>query len=270
MTSPSAVPTSDQVADYYALLGPLLQMVWGDNFHVGYWDGPEDKSTVQEASDRFTDLLIARLAVGPGDRVLDVGCGVGRPALRVANQTGASVLGITISVQQVQQATERAVAEGMSDRVSFQYANGMDMPFEADSFDAALAFESINHMDRLTALREMRRVVKPGGRVVLTDMTPPPGTPPPEGDADMVSSLVRFEDFPDLVHDAGLCLDELTDVSEETRPTIGRLVDRVLDCRRDFERKHGVTVQAVLDGARSVLPTSPASFGCLIMAAHKP
>ncbi|BCB82745.1 SAM-dependent methyltransferase [Phytohabitans suffuscus] len=269
MTSPVSVPTSDQVADYYALLGPLMRMAWGDNFHFGYWDGPDDRSTVQEASDRFTDLLVERLRVGPGDRVLDVGCGVGRPAMRLAATTGASVLGITVSAEQVEIATEQARVEGLSGRVSFQFADGMNTPFAADSFDAVLAFESINHMDRATALREMRRVVKPGGRIVLTDVTPPKGTPPPD-DTNMVSSLVRFEDFPDLARDAGLVLEELTDVSAQTRPTIERLIDRILDTRKEFEAAHGVTVQSVLDGARAVLPTSPASFGCLIMVAAKP
>src|SRR3954470_6701138 len=93
MTSPSAVPpTPDEMADFYNALGPLLRMSWGDNFHFGYWDGPSDTSSVEEATDRFTDLLIERLAVGPGDRVLDVGCGIGRPALRLASATGASVV----------------------------------------------------------------------------------------------------------------------------------------------------------------------------------
>lgn len=66
MTSPSAVPPGDTVSDYYSSLGPLLQMAWDDNFHFGYWDGPSDTSSVQEATDRFTDLLIERLRVGPG------------------------------------------------------------------------------------------------------------------------------------------------------------------------------------------------------------
>ncbi|MGW3567074.1 hypothetical protein ACWDSL_24935 [Streptomyces sp. NPDC000941] len=77
MTSPSAPPpTSDQVTDYYSALGPLLRMAWGDNLHFGYWEGPSDRSSPQEATDRFTDVLAERLGVGVGCGVSGVGCGV--------------------------------------------------------------------------------------------------------------------------------------------------------------------------------------------------
>ncbi|MGW2332246.1 SAM-dependent methyltransferase [Streptomyces sp. NPDC001700] len=269
MTSPSPAPPGGQVSDYYSSLGPLLQMAWDDNFHFGYWDGPSDTSSVQEATDRFTDLLIERLRVGPGDRVLDVGCGIGKPALRVASTTGAGVLGITISELQVRQATEAACAAHMSDQVSFRYADAMAMPLGDASFDAVLAFESINHMHRPTALREMARVLVPGGRLVLTDVTPPgDDSYQPENDPGAVTSLTRMGDWPGLISDAGLVLDELTDVTEHTKDTANRMIDGILKCRREFEERHGVSVQEVLDSAKSALPTVP-SAGCAIVVAHK-
>lgn len=270
MTSPSAVPPGGTVSDYYSSLGPLLQMAWDDNFHFGYWDGPSDTRSVQEATDRFTDLLIERLRVGPGDRVLDVGCGIGKPAMRLASATGANVLGVTISELQVKQATESARLAELSDRVAFQYADAMAMPFDDAAFDAVLAFESINHMDRPTALREMARVLRPGGRVVLTDVTPPSDDSyQPDDDPAVVTSLTRLEDWPGLVGDAGLVLDELTDVTENTKDTANRMIDGILRCRREFEARHGVSVQEVLDAAKSALPTVP-SAGCAIVVAHKP
>ncbi|MET7763194.1 methyltransferase domain-containing protein [Streptomyces sp. NPDC005393] len=270
MTSPSPAPPGGTVSDYYSSLGPLLQMAWDDNFHFGYWDGPSDTSSVQEATDRFTDLLIERLRVGPGDRVLDAGCGIGKPALRVASATGADVLGITISELQVRQATESARVEQVSDRVTFRYADAMAMPFDDASFDAVLAFESINHMDRPTALREMARVLTSGGRLVLTDVTPPgDGSYQPDGDPGVVTSLTRLADWPGLISDAGLLLDELTDVTEHTKDTANRMIDGILRCRREFEERHGVSVQEVLDSAKSALPTVP-SAGCAIVVARQP
>jgi SAM-dependent methyltransferase len=277
MTTPSAVPpTPEQVTDYYGALGPLLRMAWGDNFHFGYWEGPSDTSSVEEATDRFTDLLTERLRVGPGDRVLDVGCGVGRPALRLASSTGAGVMGITISREQVEQARELASAEGMADRVGFEYADGMDMPFEAGSFEAVLAFESIVHMDRPVALREMARVLKPGGRVVLTDTFPidPTVGDRPGGDAGDVASMGRIEDYPALVADAGLLLDEVTDVTEHTTFTFTRMLDGIFRCRREFESKHGMTIEEVFAAMKPAHPDLPSvggapRVGCVVVAAHK-
>ncbi|WP_432590037.1 methyltransferase domain-containing protein [Streptomyces sp. HD1123-B1] len=270
MTSPSSVPPDGTVSDYYSTLGPLLQMAWDDNFHFGYWDGPSDTSSVEEATDRFTDLLIERLRVGPADRVLDAGCGIGKPAMRVATATGANVVGITISELQVKQATESARIEQLSDRVSFQYADAMATSFDDASFDAVLAFESINHMDRPTALREMARLLRPGGRLVLTDVTPPSdGSYRPEDDPKVVTSLTQLADWPGLISDAGLTLDELTDVTEHTKDTANRMIDGIIRCRREFEQRHGVSVQEVLDAAKSALPTVP-SAGCAIVVAHKP
>ncbi|MBB5937001.1 SAM-dependent methyltransferase [Streptomyces zagrosensis] len=268
--SQASVPPSGQVSDYYSSLGPLLQMAWDDNFHFGYWENADDTATVEEATDRFTDLLIERLRVGPGDRVLDVGCGIGKPAMQVATSTGADVLGITISEQQVKQGLERAAAAGMSDQVSFQFADAMKMPFEAESFRAILAFESINHMERLTALREMARVLVPGGRVVLTDVTPPEdGSYQEPTDPSVVSSLVKLEDWPALIAEAGLVIDELKDVTENTKDTATRMIDGILRCRKEFEAKHGISVQEVFDAAKDALPAVP-SAGCVIVVAHKP
>ncbi len=276
MTSPSALPTPDQVTDYYGTLGPLLQMAWGDNFHFGYWDGPRDTSTPEEATDRFTDLLTERLKIEPGQRILDVGCGIGRPALRIAAMTGADVLGITISAQQVEQAIALASAESLSDRVRFLCADGMAMPFEDASFDAVLAFESIVHMDRATALREMGRVLKPGGRLVLTDTFRPGEEAGAAGsDSGEVASMGRIDDYPGLVEGAGLELVELTDVTEHTRFTFTRMLDGIFRCRREFEQQHGISVQEVLDAMKPAHPEvgtvgGQLQVGCLIMVARRP
>src|SRR5205807_9603242 len=134
--------------------------------------------SVEEATDHFTDQLMERLRLQPGDRLLDLGCGIGTPALRIAARTGASVVGVTINPHHVEIATEHARAAGMADRVSFRHANAMDLPFGDSSFDAVLAFESIVHMDRPTVLREVERVLVRGGRLALTDFTPLAGNAP--------------------------------------------------------------------------------------------
>ena len=281
MTSQSAAPaTADQMSDYYAGMGALLQMAWGDNFHFGYWDGPSDKSTVDQATDRFTDILTERLRIGPGHRVLDLGCGIGKPAIRISDTTGASVVGVTINERHVELANERARAEGKQDRVTFQHADAMDLPFEGGSFAAVLAFESIIHMDRPTVLREVERVLVPGGRLALTDLSPltdESNTPQsfrsmmgatPEDGAPDIATLISPSAWPGLMKDAGMRLDEVTDVTKNTEGTWLRLFENFFKVRKEFEAAHGMTVEQVLDSAKSGAPT--VGVGCFVVAGHKP
>lgn len=279
MTSRTA-PLADagKMSDYYSATGALLQMAWGDNFHFGYWDGPSDKSSVDEATDHFTDQLIERLRLGPGDRLLDLGCGVGKPARRIARRTGAIVTGVTINPRHVEIATERAHAEGMADQVAFRHADAMDLPFQDGSFDAVLAFESIIHMDRPKVLRQVERVLVSGGRLALTDLTPLDRDAPrsfrslmgasPGEDDSVVATLITPGDWPVLCADAGLHLDEVTDVTANIERTWVKLFEGFFKVRREFESRYGITLEEVLDTAKAGTDTN--GIGCLIVAAHKP
>lgn len=149
------------------------------NIHFGYWEGDSDSSSFLEATDRLTDLVAERVPAGSGRRLLDVGCGTGRPALRLAAASGAHVVGVSISHQEIELAQARAARSGLGDRVRFAFADAMTLPFDDASFDAAWAIESLTHMsDRTEALREIRRTLRPGGRVVISDFLlrrPPTG-----------------------------------------------------------------------------------------------
>jgi cyclopropane fatty-acyl-phospholipid synthase-like methyltransferase len=279
MTSRSApLANADQMSGYYSATGALLQMSWGDNFHFGYWDGPSDKSSIDEATDHFTDQLIERLRLGPGDRLLDLGCGIGKPARRIAARTGASVVGVTINPQHVEVATEGARAEGMADQMTFRHADAMDLPFDDGSFNAVLAFESICHMDRPKVLQQVERVLVRGGRLALTDLTPLTENAPksfrslmgasPEENDSVVATLITADDWPVLCANASLQLDEVTDVTANIERTWVKLFEGFFKVRREFEARYGITLEEVLDAAKAGTDTK--GIGCLIVAAHKP
>ncbi|MER6917266.1 methyltransferase domain-containing protein [Streptomyces sp. NPDC000594] len=272
----AGVPDADDVAAYYDVMGPLLQLVWGDNFHFGYWDDDQDTSDLAEATDRLTRVVAERLAPRPGDRVLDLGCGVGVPALRLAALTGATVLGISYNRRQVDEASDRARAAGAQGRVRFAYADAMALPYPDASFDAVFALESFVHLDRPRALRECVRVLRPGGRIVLTDMLLR-GEIAPELRSGVEHGLAvqRLAPFPtadyyrDLADEEGLVVEELTDLSDHTRLTVHRIADSVTRHRREIEERYGDQARAIAAAMRSPLQLMP-EFGYQLLLARRP
>jgi demethylmenaquinone methyltransferase/2-methoxy-6-polyprenyl-1,4-benzoquinol methylase len=130
--------------------------------------------------ERAADLA----AVGPGDRVLDVATGTGDLALELARRVGSSgsVTGGDFSeamLERAQSKAERLREAGQgSARPRFEWLDAMALPYDDDSFDAAtVGFGARNFDDLARGLGEMARVVRPGGKVVVLEITTP--TRPP-------------------------------------------------------------------------------------------
>ncbi|MFC7338302.1 class I SAM-dependent methyltransferase [Haloferula chungangensis] len=147
----------DDVAAHYDELDSIYRMIWEENLHHGLWeDGVKSRS---EAAARMTEFIGDRLHLREGQRVWDVGCGFGRMMSDLVDRFGVKAGGVTISRKQWEQA-----ASGADVRLGDWLQN--DLP--DGEFDAVMAVESLEHMsDPKTAVSEMLRVTKPGGRVVL-------------------------------------------------------------------------------------------------------
>lgn len=105
-----------------------------------------------------------------GERVLDVACGSG-PAALVAARRYCEVTGIDFVPTLLERARMRASAEGFD--VDFLEADAQDLPFEADSFDAVLSVYGVQFApDQQRAARELVRVTRPGGRIILASPAP--------------------------------------------------------------------------------------------------
>ncbi len=111
------------------------------------------------------------LSLSPGKSLLDVACGAGGPALRVAATTGASVIGVDIHEQAVATASALAVERGLAERAEFRVIDAaLQLPFPDGSFDAITCIDAINHFpDRSCVITEWRRLLKPTGRLLFTD-----------------------------------------------------------------------------------------------------
>jgi demethylmenaquinone methyltransferase/2-methoxy-6-polyprenyl-1,4-benzoquinol methylase len=109
-------------------------------------------------------------ALGPGDSALDVACGTGDLAIELARRvgTGGEVIGSDFSEEMLERA--RAKAPGLA----WEWGNALDLPYASGRFDAAtVGFGARNFSDLERGLAEMARVVKPGGRVVVLEITTP-------------------------------------------------------------------------------------------------
>ena len=113
------------------------------------------------------------LDLRPGERVLDVGCGTGVFLPAVAAKVGrdGGVVGLDHSEAFLREARARIAEAGLADVVSLVSGDAQQLPFEADAFDAAHTERVLMHLDDPdAAIREMRRVVRPGGRVVCAEI----------------------------------------------------------------------------------------------------
>jgi demethylmenaquinone methyltransferase/2-methoxy-6-polyprenyl-1,4-benzoquinol methylase len=120
-------------------------------------------------------------AVAGGDRVLDVATGTGDLALELARRVapGGEVIGIDFSERMLQFARDKARARRAAQaNVRFERANALALPFaDADFAAATVAFGARNFSDLERGLSEMARVVRPGGRVVVLEITTPQRPP---------------------------------------------------------------------------------------------
>jgi SAM-dependent methyltransferase len=122
--------------------------------------------TIQEA-----DEIPRLLEITAGSQVLEIGCGSGRYALRLAEQIRCCVLGLDVNPRGIRNAKEIALRAHLESLVRFEECDASrPLPFEDETFDAVFSNDVLCHIaDRLSVLQELRRVLKPGGRLLFSD-----------------------------------------------------------------------------------------------------
>lgn len=135
------------VAHHYDI-GNDLYTLFLDREHMqyscAYW--PRDEMTLEEAQEAKLAHITAKLALAPGQRVLDIGCGWGGMAIYIARNVGAEVLGITLSKEQLALARQRAEAAGVADRVRFELVDYRDLAARGEKFDRIVSVGMFEHV----------------------------------------------------------------------------------------------------------------------------
>lgn len=148
----------------------ILEYYWGEHIHLGHYGSPPQRKGFLAAKEDFVHEMVRWGGLNdlpPGTQVLDVGCGIGGSSRILAREYGFSVTGITISPGQVRRAQE--LTPGEVD-VQFAVEDALALSYPDASFDVVWSIEAGPHMpDKVAYAREMLRVLKPGGILVVAD-----------------------------------------------------------------------------------------------------
>ena len=151
-----------------AMYRSMIRM-WQENINLGYFESPDDDLAL--ATERANARLAEAAGIRDGMEVLEVACGVGGASRYVAQRFDVRVIATNLSRVQLAIAAERT-AVGIADRISYEYADFQALPYEDNRFDVWWCMLSVLHaVDKPKVVEEAFRVLKPGGRMVLTELT---------------------------------------------------------------------------------------------------
>jgi MPBQ/MSBQ methyltransferase len=150
--------------------GRYFRILLGEHIHLGHYGSPPHRKDFKTAKYDFVHEMVkwGGLDTLPqGSTLLDVGCGIGGSSRMLAREYGFTVTGVTISPEQVQRAQE-LTPEGVNAR--FQVDDALSLSFPDASFDVVWSVEAGPHMpNKAIFAKELMRVLKPGGILVLAD-----------------------------------------------------------------------------------------------------
>lgn len=274
--------TKRSIKSHYDLATPFYRLLWGPHIHHGLWDDERATGRSPRAAQlHLTDTLADLARVAPGDRVLDVGCGMGGSSIHLAKSRGCRVTGVTLSGVQRRWAATSGWWQGVSRSVEFRRADIEAESFPAASFDVVWSIECTEHLtDKRAFFARAASWLPPGGRMAICawlaaeDADLPAKRPQVEKvcEAFLCPSLGSFSDYARWMESAGLVVDVADDWTSRVARTWELCEDRVrawgidrlapwIDPAQSLFIEHFSTL---LNAYRS----GAMQYGCLV--AHRP
>lgn len=163
------ISPGSEPAQHYDTVVDAWDELLGEDLHYGVFNNGDEP--LAAATNELTNRMLALAELAAGHNVVDVGCGTGKAACRIASEFSAQVTGISPSTACIEKAGALAAGLGLTDVTRFQIGDGTQMAFEDGSFDRVWVMESSHLMPNKPALlAETARVLRPGGLVVLCDI----------------------------------------------------------------------------------------------------
>lgn len=147
----------------------FYNIIWGgEDIHIGLYES--DSEAIVEASHRTVRHMAAMLTLNENSKVLDIGAGYGGAARYLAETFGCSVIALNLSEKENQRNRELNTERGLSDRIEVVDGSFESIPTDDNSFDVVWSQDAILHSGkRGHVVKEVSRVLKPGGHFIFTD-----------------------------------------------------------------------------------------------------
>ncbi|NJC11479.1 ubiquinone/menaquinone biosynthesis C-methylase UbiE [Micromonospora profundi] len=244
--------------------------------HMYYWYDREDQATLPEAIERISRKVTDTLGLRAGEHLLDAGCGPGKTGVALARQLGVRVTGVTVSAFEVEKANQRAEANGVGGLARFELGDFMRLSYPDGTFDAVLALESLqNATDLDQVLRELYRVLRPGGRLTLSDFSRESDSDPRRLATFMASikltALPSLAEWTERVRAAGFEVEEYTQCGPRVYGRKAKFLEAATARRAEVVAKFGE--DAVASFSRNTIGFFAArsdQVGYVIVSARKP
>jgi len=160
-------------------------------YSSGYWRSEDPSYTIEDAQRDKLDLVCTKLGLEPGMRFLDIGCGWGSLSLHAAEKFGATVTGVTIAAEQKRFIDERIRERGLEDRVEIRLQDYREIPeHDFDAIGSLEMGEHVGEQNYSTYARVLHDAVKPGGRVLIQQMSRAGGRKGHPGGGPFIESFI--------------------------------------------------------------------------------